>query len=369
MGEIDHWHPVLRSDALRTRPVGVRLAGHEIVLFRAEDGALGALEDRCPHRGMRLSLGRVEGARLVCSYHGWRWSAEGRGESPGTPAMRPCARRYDVAERHGMIWVKRAGVTASFPYLEVDGWFEVGRLSHRAQAPLEVVLDNFTEVEHTPSTHLLLGYPAGRMAEVETRVAMTDEAVHVHNEGPQRKLPRVIQALFGIPDEARFVDSWITRFSPVHCVYDQYWLDPVTGERAGDALRIAVFFNPLGPEETEIVSLAYASVPPWRGLGLGALHLRLTRALVDVEVRRDCAVLAGLADKQPGLVGRALGRFDSALVASRRRIARIYRGEMGGPGSGEGAPVSSRRAPSGSNPLRSVGGPPSGSFRADRRGG
>lgn len=66
MAAIDHWHPVLSSKALREQPVAVRLAGHNIVLFRGEDGKIGALEDCCPHRRMRLSCGSVVNHRLQC---------------------------------------------------------------------------------------------------------------------------------------------------------------------------------------------------------------------------------------------------------------------------------------------------------------
>ena len=59
MAVLDHWHPVLCSSQLGRQPVGVRLHGKELVLFRAEGGQIGALEDRCPHRRMRLSAGKV----------------------------------------------------------------------------------------------------------------------------------------------------------------------------------------------------------------------------------------------------------------------------------------------------------------------
>ena len=59
MAVLDHWHPVLASKRLRGEPVGVRLAGNHIALFRGEDGRVGALEDVCPHRRMRLSAGKV----------------------------------------------------------------------------------------------------------------------------------------------------------------------------------------------------------------------------------------------------------------------------------------------------------------------
>src|SRR6185369_15236278 len=91
MAELDHWHPVLDSEELRDAPVPALVAGREIVVFRTREGGLGALPDRCPHRGMRLSLGRVERGCLVCPYHGWRWAPDGTGESPGNPRLKPTA--------------------------------------------------------------------------------------------------------------------------------------------------------------------------------------------------------------------------------------------------------------------------------------
>ena len=41
-------------------------------------GGVFALKDICPHRGMPLSEGRFDGARIECCYHGWRFTPEGR---------------------------------------------------------------------------------------------------------------------------------------------------------------------------------------------------------------------------------------------------------------------------------------------------
>jgi vanillate O-demethylase monooxygenase subunit len=330
MSEIDHYHPVLKSEELRKKPIQVRVAGREIVVFRAASGQLGALDDRCPHRGMRLSLGAVEGEELVCRYHGWRWSSDGSGRVPATPAARPCAQRYDVVERLGAIWVKRQGSSSTFPRLDVSGHTPVGRFRHTAPAPLELVLDNFIEVEHTGSTHALLGYPVDRMSEVETKTTVTDDAVRVYNVGPQRRLPAPIYPLFGITPDLWFVDDWTTFFSPLYTVYDQYWVDPSTREQVSEALRIAVFFNPVGPSETEIFTFVFTQASLASRFGLNLLLFPMLRAFVDLEVRRDCAMLAGLADGRTGLEGSALGRFDKALGACRQRIERIYRGKPRG---------------------------------------
>ena len=78
---IEHtlWHPVLAADALPAgEPRAARLLGDDLVLWRDANGAPQAWADRCPHRGTRLSLGRVvqgaDGARLECPYHGWQLS-------------------------------------------------------------------------------------------------------------------------------------------------------------------------------------------------------------------------------------------------------------------------------------------------------
>src|SRR5438270_13996617 len=106
MGCLDHWHPVLRSKDLRNKPVAVRLCGKDLVLFRAADGKIGALDDCCPHRRMRLSRGKVVNHRLQCTYHGWSYNRCGHGESPGTPKLHANAACYEACEKHGAVWVK-----------------------------------------------------------------------------------------------------------------------------------------------------------------------------------------------------------------------------------------------------------------------
>src|SRR5580704_12176662 len=122
MGMLDHWHPMLASKKLRRKPVAVRLAGKEIALFRTRSGAVGALDDVCPHRRMRLSLGKVIGENLQCKYHGWTFDCAGNGKSPGTPAMHACASSFDACEKYGYIWVKSKQSTPVMPEFDIEGW-------------------------------------------------------------------------------------------------------------------------------------------------------------------------------------------------------------------------------------------------------
>ncbi|MGE0538312.1 MAG: Rieske 2Fe-2S domain-containing protein [Pirellulales bacterium] len=343
MSAFDHWHPVYEASKLSAKPVGIRLNDRQIVLFRA-GGRVGALDDCCPHRRMRLSQGQVVGERLQCRYHAWTFDCAGAGESPGTPKLHAQAGCYEATERHDWIWIRAAGARTAFPEFAVDGYRFVGTLAHTFNAPLEIVLDNFTEVEHTPTTHALLGYELTRMHEVETRVEVTDHSVRVYNGGPQKQIPPLVSFLFGIRPGDKFVDDWTTRFSPVYSCYDQYWADPTTQAEKGARWRIYVFFNPLDDQRTQLVTFAYLRPDPHGGWRNWLLFKRSLLWLVGREIVLDQQMLELLADKSPGIEGMKLSRFDKVLGLHRARIEQLYRGrttdEAGANGAGTSRPQS-----------------------------
>ena len=97
------------GDVSATRPLGVRLAGHELVLLRAPSGCK-AYGGVCPHRGGLLGGGDVRGDTLVCQNHGWAFDVE-TGARRGGPQ---CLPRFEVDERADGIWV-RLPVEAAAP--------------------------------------------------------------------------------------------------------------------------------------------------------------------------------------------------------------------------------------------------------------
>jgi nitrite reductase (NADH) small subunit len=57
-------------DPLSSRVVRCRDA--EIALFRLTDGEVLAVENRCPHKGGKLSEGMVCGSNVHCPLHDWK---------------------------------------------------------------------------------------------------------------------------------------------------------------------------------------------------------------------------------------------------------------------------------------------------------
>ena len=78
------WYPVAVSGGMRKKKaLAATFAGERIALYRGDSGTVYALEDRCAHRQVPLSMGVVEGDVLRCRYHAWAYR--------GSPACGPSA--------------------------------------------------------------------------------------------------------------------------------------------------------------------------------------------------------------------------------------------------------------------------------------
>ena len=124
--EIEHyrglWHPIASSDDLPFRHVfHGQLLGQELAVWRADDGNVNVWENRCLHRGVRLSIGINEGAELKCQYHGWRYANRTAGctyipaHPADAPARRIANRTYAVREADGLVWTTLDGMDGEAP--------------------------------------------------------------------------------------------------------------------------------------------------------------------------------------------------------------------------------------------------------------
>src|SRR3984957_14469623 len=102
------WYGATFSAEITDKPLGRRLLGDPVVMFRMTDGRVAALEDRCCHRGLPLSMGELVGDDLRCNYHGLVFDCSGQCvRIPGQTAIPPSARvsSYPLLEKGGTIWI------------------------------------------------------------------------------------------------------------------------------------------------------------------------------------------------------------------------------------------------------------------------
>jgi len=140
--------------------VAVTFWNTSIVLYRGRDGLLGALENRCAHRQLELSLGEVTGCRLVCAYHGWAYDATGRvvqiphdlfGKS--MPSIR--IRSYQVKVRYGLVWLfpgdpalAETRKIPDIPELEGPDRWACVPLDFTWRAHHSMIIDNVSDFTH-----------------------------------------------------------------------------------------------------------------------------------------------------------------------------------------------------------------------------
>ncbi|MEM7579361.1 MAG: Rieske 2Fe-2S domain-containing protein [Mastigocoleus sp.] len=322
---LKHWHPTIESKLLKKKPILVQLCNEEIVLFRTSQGNIGALKNRCCHRGMRLSDGWVENEEIVCPYHAWRYTSSGKVFSPSTPKLNLCVPSFTVIERYGVIWIKSADSSASFPDFNIEDHLSAGVITQDIQAPLEVVVDNFSDIEHNPTTHTYFGYSLENISRVESCIETTDKSVRVINKGVQQSLPWIVEKIFfNVHSGDWFVNDWTTYFSPVYSIFDQFWIDPVTDKPRKIQVKLVVFYIPVSHNRTRLMIFIFAN-PIVNKLIFQFLVKPMVRFFADYELKKDKEILENLADKQMPLSEMQLGRYDRVLGENRKRIDRLYR--------------------------------------------
>lgn len=325
MSMLNYWHPVLGSRALPpNRVVGIKVAGSSLAVFRTGDGQLGAVADQCAHRRMKLSVGTVQHGRLICPYHGWSFDRDGNGESPSAPKVQACVKSYGCAEASGAIWIKAGANGEKPPTLAMDGWDFAGAEFNRVCAPLELVIDNFSEVEHTVTTHPHFGFDREQASKAVVELETAEDSITVRNHGPAKMPPLDTRLAVAIRRGDRFHSNYTFRFDPPRSSVTHLWTNPRTGQERMLKYHVVHYFVPEDETTTTIVTFGFLKIrwPLLRHLGpqMGWLFRRKLRRTVE----EDAFLLENLADKSPGLDGMKLSRFDSVLGLTRERLRRIY---------------------------------------------
>jgi nitrite reductase/ring-hydroxylating ferredoxin subunit len=107
---LNGWTPVaLAADLPPGGVLRTVVEAQDLAVWRSRSGQVRAWDNRCPHRGMRLSFGFVRGESLTCIYHGWQYGTDGICHTiPAHPDLTPpstlCVNAFACAEKDSLIW-------------------------------------------------------------------------------------------------------------------------------------------------------------------------------------------------------------------------------------------------------------------------
>ncbi len=157
----DYWYAV--EEVRRMKPgtvTEVVFWKKSIALYRCEDGAFHALENRCAHRQVKLSLGEVDDCKLTCPYHGWQYDQHGcradlQIDSSNRASIKPSIRSYPVKIRYGLVWLFPGAAELAeqrsipeIPELEGSGRWACVPLRYTWKAHHSMVIDNVSDFTH-----------------------------------------------------------------------------------------------------------------------------------------------------------------------------------------------------------------------------
>ena len=330
-----HWHPVVLAKRVTGKPLAIQCCGVPIALFRNADGGITAFYDRCAHRRMPLSHGVVGPEGVTCAYHGCRFSPDGTGYCPTTRSNRFRIPVFETKLLHDVVWVRSrdaanavshdlAADTGVHPDLAADDHVFGSVVAKDIAAPLQLVVDNMTELEHTGMVHKQLAFGIGDYDTVETRCRHDDESVTIFYRGRQRPLPGYLSLFMGLRQGDVYVQTASVSFTPPCASYRISWTVGPDGSTRPFGLRFVNYYTEVDAERTSLFSFFY-----WKTEGtwlhpMPRLAMPFFRRLVAAELERDKAIIEKMPRNEASLEWFQLSRFDGPLVATRKLMERHY---------------------------------------------
>jgi phenylpropionate dioxygenase-like ring-hydroxylating dioxygenase large terminal subunit len=158
----EFWYPLARAqDIGGDQPVKAMLLDIELIIYMTKSGYHVA-RDLCPHRGVPLSMGNVEGDDIVCVYHGLRYGPNGAcTHIPAHPDARPApsltVTHFPAVEKYGLIWTclspKGEAQIPNFPRWGQDGYNCIVPPPTKIAASAGRQVEGFIDVAHFAWIH------------------------------------------------------------------------------------------------------------------------------------------------------------------------------------------------------------------------
>lgn len=160
---LNAWYVAAWPREIDAAPLSRMICEEPVVLFRKSDGSVAALEDRCCHRHLPLSMGKIENDCLRCGYHGLLFDAEGM--CVEIPVQRDIpknarVRSFPVVEKWQMVWIWMGDPSEADPAKIPNIWW-AGDPSWKISTPdapllncdYRLIADNVLDATHTAYVH------------------------------------------------------------------------------------------------------------------------------------------------------------------------------------------------------------------------
>lgn len=207
---LDCWYAIGPSDAIGRMLLPIRAVGRPLVLYRTQDGAPVALEDRCAHRSYPLSAGTLIEDGIRCGLCGFGYDATGQCISVPTQARVPYGAHvhaFPVRESDGLVWAwfgepgrSRLHRVPELPWLADPGWSTVNG-EQIVDAGYLLLQESFADVTQVPFVAPEIAPSVLGVQPPPLDVIVTETTVTINRTYPAGPLPQWQAALAGVPGD------------------------------------------------------------------------------------------------------------------------------------------------------------------------
>jgi phenylpropionate dioxygenase-like ring-hydroxylating dioxygenase large terminal subunit len=332
------WYVAAWDRELGRTPLARTLLNEPVVLYRKSDGTPVALEDRCCHRQLPLSLGEIIGDNLRCGYHGLLFDASGAClEVPGQPRVPPEARvrSYPLLEKFNWVWIWMGEPERADPKLIPNWWWaDHPEWAWTKPDPIHVkchyqlINDNVLDVTHLAYVHAS-SIGSGAITEFPVSTEREERLVRMKRWIIDRPAPPMYQKAGQFKGK---VDRWqiVEHVPPCFSVNFAGCADTGTGAPEGkrDGHRIDLMALSAPTPETERTTHYYFGFV--RGFGLKDPDLERIFAVDFVKVfNEDIPVLEAqqrMNELKPDAPRISIA-VDAAPTAARRMLDNMIAAE------------------------------------------
>jgi phenylpropionate dioxygenase-like ring-hydroxylating dioxygenase large terminal subunit len=314
----NQWYVLMESKQVKDKPVGVTRMGEKLVFWRDGTGRVSCLRDKCPHRGVELSKGRVIDGQLECPFHGFRYDPSGRATlipANGRNAPVPKAfqaHSYPTHEAHGFVWVwwgedPPADLKPPRFFDDIDDGFVYATIHDLWDAHYSRAIENQLDVVHVPFVHYnTIGRNVGALVDGPGMEWIDEDKFYVYvfnrqDDGTPPKRPGDVPVP---PTDREF---------KLEFIFPNLWQNYISPE-----VRIVVAFAPVDEEHTLFYLRFYQKflpVPLLRNLVAWAAMPYNRRVL-----HQDRRVVETHQPQPSGLrIGELMIQGDRPIVEYRRR--------------------------------------------------
>lgn len=259
------WYVAATSDELGRGLLGRTVLGAAVLLYRRRSGEVVALEDRCAHRSLPLSLGHLDDDQVVCAYHGFAFAPSGecvRVPSQSAVPYGAHVRTFPIREQSPFVWIwvgdparaAWAPAPPSVPQLTDEAWTTFGG-STQVGANYLLLHENALDLSHFPFVHQERSPVGYRTVPPPLEVEVTERSVSYSRTFPPGPLVQWQVRATGLAAEVDHVQRESGTFaSPALHVDHMDVLTPQAGDGSPSTYQ-KVFvraFTPVGPASTHV---------------------------------------------------------------------------------------------------------------------